>query len=78
MKVRILSTGNVEEYDESYALRLVDMGYAVPVKAGEAKAKKPVTVEVVDKVPETEAAAEETPKAEEPAETRPAKGKKSK
>ena len=78
MKVRILSTGNVEEYDDSYALRLVDMGYAVPVKAGEAKAKKTVTVEVVDKVPEIETVAEETPKAEEPAETRPAKGKKSK
>ena len=29
MKVRILSTGNVEEYDGSYAQRLVDMGYAV-------------------------------------------------
>lgn len=78
MKVRILSAGNVEEYDESYAMRLVDMGYAVPVKAGEAKAKKTVTVEVVDKVPETEAAAEETQKAEKPTETRPAKGKKSK
>ncbi len=74
MKVRILSTGNVEEYDGSYAQRLVDMGYAVTVKDGEPKEK--VKVEVVDKVPEPEPEApEEEPAGEEPVK-KPAKGKK--
>lgn len=70
MKVRILATGNVEEHDPSYATRLVDMGYAVPVPAG----KKPaaVTVEVTDKVPEPATA--EEPKTE----TKPAKSRKAK
>lgn len=66
MKVVILSTGNVEEVNESYARRLIDMGYAVAAKEKPAKAK----VETADKLPE--AAAE--PEAEE----KPAKGKKTK
>ena len=67
MKVMILSTGNVEEYNDSYALRLLDMGQAVIAEEPKQAAK--ATVEIVEKLPE----------AEEPAkETRPTKGSKKK
>lgn len=72
MKVKILSTGNVEEYDESYALRLVDMGYAV--KAAEVKAEEPE--KKPEPEPETEAPQAEEPKAEEAPKTKTAKSRK--
>lgn len=49
MKVKILSTGNVEDFNESYARRLVDMGQAVPVKEQPKKA----AIETAKKLPET-------------------------
>lgn len=59
MKVIIPATGKAEEYDRSYALRLIDQGIAVPAPAEERKAAK-ATVETVDKIPEkAETAAEE-------------------
>lgn len=38
MKVRILASGDVKEYDSCYALRLVDMGRAVPAEEPVAEA----------------------------------------
>ena len=67
MKVRILSTGNAEEYNDSFALRLLDMGQAVI--AEEPKNAVKATVEIVEKLPETEEPAKET---------RPTKGSKKK
>lgn len=52
MKVKIVSTGNVEDYNESYARRLVCMGEAV--LAEPEKPKKAVAVEIVEKLPEAE------------------------
>ena len=67
MKVMILSTGNVEEYNDSYALRLLDMGQAVIAEEPKQAAK--ATVKIVEKLPEPEKPAKET---------RPAKGNKKK
>ena len=58
MKVKILSTGNVEEYNDSFALRLLDMGQAVI--AEEPKKAVKATVEIVEKLPEPEKPAKET------------------
>ena len=69
MKIRILSTGEVVEVNESRARRMTDMGYAVREPEKAKKAAK-AEVEVTDKLPE---AAEEVA-----AEEKPAKGKKSK
>ena len=43
MKVRILKTGKVEDYDSGYAVRLIEQGKAVPApdaKDEKGKAKK--------------------------------------
>ena len=85
MKVKILATGNVEEFDASYATRLVDLGYAIPEEdrgafrsppeppsAEYAEEGKKVEIETVDQVPEPKQA--EEPKTE----TKPAKSRKSK
>lgn len=72
MKIRIFSTGETMEVNESRARRMTDMGYAELVPE---KAKKAVKVEIVDKIPEVEEPA--APETEKPAE-KPAKAKKSK
>ena len=71
-KMLILATGEVEEFDDSYAQRLFDQGKAVYV--AEEKAVQ-AEVTVADRIPEAEEPAEEVKPAEE---TKPAKGKKSK
>lgn len=38
MKVKILKTGKAEEYNDSYAMRLIEQGKAVPIH--EAKEEK--------------------------------------
>ena len=68
-KMLILSTGNVEEFDDGYAQRLYDQGKAVYAAEEAGKAEEPA----VSKAPEqpeeeTEKPAEEAPKS--------AKGKK--
>lgn len=40
MKVTILKTGKVEEYDNSYAVRLIEQGKAIPAPTVEQVAKK--------------------------------------
>ena len=67
MKIRILSTGEVKEVNESLGRRMTDMGYAV---CEPEKAPKAVKAETAEKLPE----AEEKPETVE----KPAKAKKSK
>lgn len=45
MTVRILATGNVETLEDSYAQRLLDLGYAVPHAAPEPAIPEPETTE---------------------------------
>lgn len=40
MKVKILETGAVEDYNDSYACRLIEQGKAVPAPAPEKAEKK--------------------------------------
>jgi len=39
MKVKILNTGKTEEYDDGYAMRLIEQGKAVPAPVPETKGK---------------------------------------
>jgi len=39
MKVTILKTGKTEEYNDSYAARLIEQGKAVPARPGDKKGK---------------------------------------
>lgn len=40
MKVTILKTGKTEEYNDSYAARLIEQGKAVPARLGDKQAEK--------------------------------------
>lgn len=40
MKVIIIKTGETQEYNDSYAMRLIEQGKAVPAPAAEKAAKK--------------------------------------
>ncbi len=42
MKIKIIKTGKVEEYDTGYAVRLIEQGKAVPAPAEKEKPGKPV------------------------------------
>ena len=73
-KMLILATGEVEEFDDSYAQRLWEFGKAEYVAEKAKKEEKPqVEVTVTDKVPDVEKPAEEAPKS-----AKGAKGKKTK
>lgn len=76
MKVKILATGSVEEYDPGYATRLIDMGYAVPEP--EEAAEEPKTDRIPDPEPAPEPAPdpEPTPDPDSPKGPKPAKSRK--
>ena len=40
MKVKIIKTGETQEYNDAYAARLIEQGKAVPAPAAEKSAKK--------------------------------------
>ena len=39
MKVKIIKTGEIESYNDSFAARLIEQGKAVPVAEGKAEKK---------------------------------------
>ena len=81
MTVRIIATGNVETFGDSYAQRLLDMGIAVPTEPSAAEetmnATEPEAAETVTaaEVAETEKEPEEEPE-KKPAARQAARGKK--
>ena len=40
MTVKIITTGETQEYNDSYAMRLIEQGKAVPVRPSEKHAEK--------------------------------------
>lgn len=46
MKVKIIKTGETMNVNDSYGLRLITQGHAVPVKSSPSPKKKPVKEDV--------------------------------